>query len=94
MKLELLSTTNDGAVFFIEGQPEGAKGFIDWSPLIPQGDNVYKTSINGSNIKGVDFGPTEVEIKVDGDINPTKVFWAIYKVVTKTICPDCLNSHP
>lgn len=67
------------------------QGMIRWSDLEEIAPETYKTIVSGLDVSGVLIPSTEVEIQVEGEVNPTKVFWAIAKALKTALCPDCKN---
>lgn len=59
------------------------------------------TSISGYDVTGLPF--EEVQVTLQGDttqiidetplgrkVNPTRLFWVIYRVAKKALCPECV----
>lgn len=88
-KLLILDIGNNVAAFGMEGDPQQQQGLIYWTNPVHKDGNNYSVDISGRNTEGVDIFPSTVEIEVEGNLNPTKVFWAIYKVLDKIVCPNC-----
>ena len=89
MELQLLSIGSNVAAFGRIGKPKEQKGLMYWSnPVHLSGDN-YSLTASGRNTAGVNFEDQQIEVEIKGDVNPTKVFWAIYKALDKLVCPNC-----
>lgn len=65
------------------------QGLIRWSDLEPITAGAYKTIVSGTDVSGGFIPPIEVEVEIEGEVNPTKVFWAIAKALKTALCPDC-----
>lgn len=50
--------------------------------------NIYGTNVEGD---AIDIG-TLNDIPEEDRVNPTKVFWWIYKKMKSTLCPSCMNN--
>jgi hypothetical protein len=87
--LELLDIGSNVASFGRSGHPQQQLGLMNWSNPVHTSGDKYNVFVSGRNTKGENFEPTEVEVEISGDLNPTKVFWAIYKALDKLVCPNC-----
>lgn len=87
--LVLLDIGNNTAAFGNEGVAEEQQGLMHWTQPMHKSGNLYTVTVSGRDTQGQNFVPQNPTIEVDGDLNPTKVFWAIYKVLDKLVCPNC-----
>jgi len=87
--LELLDIGNNIAAFGRSGYPQEQQGLISWSEPAFQSEGKYTVDVSGKDTQGQNINSTGIEIEVEGDLNPTKVFWAIYKALDKLVCPNC-----
>ncbi len=89
MELQVLDIGNNVAAFGRIGQPKEQKGLMYWTNPVHISEDKHSLTVSGRNTLGFNFEPQDVQIKVKGDVNPTKVFWAIYKALDKLVCPNC-----
>ena len=104
--MEVLRTEQDYSngrikiVFQHEGK-EGSAMFYVNNIDVESESFVNSTSLAGFNTMGKPFAGLEVEIEgatidvIDKTpfgrkVNPTRVFWLIYKVSKRILCPECI----
>ena len=66
------------------------KGVVEWSNLTHLGGVEYELDVVGKNVQGDPFSSVTITVEIEGEINPTKVFWAVVAVLKEVICPECL----
>jgi len=91
-----VTENNYATVYFKEPGSEVKAKVSFW---IPEENFVglHEAEIVGVNTMNQDFGPINVEINIQESsgepIDPTKVFWLIYKAARKILCPTCNNGY-
>lgn len=91
MSLKVTKVVSENSVKFSNTQiPSHDQGLLTWDPLEPLEGNLYRTSIRGVSSSGNPIEATEIDIKVKGKINPTKIFFAVVKLIKKVLCPECM----
>lgn len=91
MSIALISNIGSNRATFkntaISGQDQGD---ISWTELESLGGDVYETTVTGADVEGNPISGETIEITVP-NINPTKVFFAVIKILKDIVCPECIN---
>lgn len=70
----------------IQGQDQGT---LNWDEPYEY-EGTYNVDItSGTDVEGTTITPVTVEIPEADTTNPTKVFWAVVKVLKAVLCPEC-----
>jgi len=71
----------------ISGQDQGT---LNWDSPYEDEGTYYVDVTSGTDVEGTLLAATTVEIPEADTVNPTKVFWAVAKVLKAVICPECV----
>lgn len=64
-------------------------GMMIWTALTELGNGTWSVTVNGFDVEGNAFEEQEIEIQIIGEINATKVFWAVVAVLKEVLCSEC-----
>jgi hypothetical protein len=84
---QIIGTNN--ALFENDDIPGQDNGDIVWDNLEETGPNYFEMNVSGYDVQGNAISTTPCEGQINGDVNPTKVFLLIARVLKKTLCPTC-----